>query len=177
MCQQQRCRCPHVVHAPLKWHAFLSPIKGTFDMFSYIVNRVLYLQQSLVYSILQPFNFFSRIISPYIEKLTCANKSPNDPESRVPFDTQEGPSTCETYTVRLEAQYDLDILGVGASGQVYNVSDKIVLKTCRIFVPPSSDASRSDLWHYASDTLFYFNLLKETNGLTAETNFCPLTFL
>jgi serine/threonine protein kinase len=63
--------------------------------------------------------------------------------------------------VRLQPQYDLDILGVGASGQVYNVSDKIVLKTCRIFAPPSSDASRSDLWHYASDTLFHFNLLKD----------------
>ncbi|RJE24590.1 hypothetical protein PHISCL_03068 [Aspergillus sclerotialis] len=58
-------------------------------------------------------------------------------------------------------QHDLDIVGVGASGQVYNVDDQIVLKTCRIFKPPSHDASQRDHWHYASDTLFHFSLLKD----------------
>lgn len=130
-------------------------------MFSYIANRFSYLQRSLLQFISQPFGFFSRIISPFIEKLTSANESPNDLESNIPSDIREAPSTCETYTVRLQPQYDLDILGVGASGQVYNVSDQIVLKTCRIFAPPSSDTPRSDLWHYASDTLFHFSLLKD----------------
>jgi serine/threonine protein kinase len=125
-------------------------------MLSYIVNRLSYLQQSLLHFILQPFTFFSRIISPFIEKLSFANKDPNN----IPFDIPEGPSTCETYTAWLQPQHDLDILGVGAAGQVYNVSDHVVLKTCRIFAPPGSDASRRDLWHYASDTLFHFNLLK-----------------
>ncbi|KAJ5930005.1 hypothetical protein N7466_005498 [Penicillium verhagenii] len=129
-------------------------------MFSYVVKRFSYLQQSLLHFILQPFGFFSRIIS-FIEKLTCAKKCPSDLESNIPFDIRAGPSTCETYTVCLQPQYDLDILGVGASGQVYNVSDQIVLKACRIFAPPSSDSSRRDLWHYASDTLFHFNLLKD----------------
>lgn len=95
-----------------------------------------------------------------MEKLTWAQKCPNDLESNIPSDIREGPSTCETYTVHLQPQYDLDILGFGASGEVYNVSDQIVLKACRIFAPPSSDASRSDLWHYASDTLFHYSLLK-----------------
>lgn len=133
-------------------------------MFSYIVSGLSYLRQSLLYFILQPFGFFSRITSPFIEKLSFLNKShksPNDLESNIQFDIPEGTSTCEFYTVRLQPQHDLDVLGVGAAGQVYNVSDQIVLKTCRIFAPPSSHASRSDLWHYASDTLFYFNLLKD----------------
>lgn len=133
--------------------------------FSYIANRFSYLQQSILYFISQPFGFFSRIISHFIEKLTSANKSPNDLESDLPFDIREGPSTSETYTVHLQPQYDLDILGVGSFGQVYNVSDQTVLKTCRIFAPSSSDASQSDLWHYASDTLFHFNLLKDETVL------------
>jgi len=136
-------------------------MKGTYDIFSYIVSRLSYLRQSLLYFILQPFGFSSRITSPFIEKLSFLNKSPNDLESNIQFDIPEGTSTCETYTVRLQPQHDLDVLGVGAAGQVYNVSDQIVLKTCRIFAPPSSDASRSDFWHYASDTLFHFNLLKD----------------
>ncbi|KAJ5767688.1 hypothetical protein N7533_000271 [Penicillium manginii] len=37
--------------------------------------------------------------------------------------------TCETYTVRLQPQHNLDVVGFGAAGQVYNVSDQIVLKT------------------------------------------------
>lgn len=143
-------------------------------MFSYIVNRFSYLQQLLIHFIFQPFGFFSRIISPFIQKLTGANKSPNDLESNIPYDIREGPSsTCETYTVRLQPQYDLDILGVGASGQVYNVSDQIVLKTCRIFAPPSNDATRSDLWHYASDTLFHFNLLKDERTVLQQLQSRP----
>ena len=53
----------------------------------------------------------------YVEKLTFANISPNDLESNIRVDIREGPSICETNTVRLEPQYDLAILGVGASGQ------------------------------------------------------------
>ncbi|KAJ6020375.1 hypothetical protein N7540_005879 [Penicillium herquei] len=72
----------------------------------------------------------------------------------------EGNSTCETYTVQLQNQHDLEILGIGAAGQVYNVTDNIVLKTCRIFAPLGSDVSQRDKWHYASNTLFHFNSLK-----------------
>src|SRR4051794_4699702 len=99
--------CHECYTCPFNCHPFLSPIKGTFDMFSYIVNRLSYLQQSLLHFILQPFGFFSRITSLFIEKLSFPNKSPNDLESNIPFDIPEGPSTCETYTVRLQAQHDL----------------------------------------------------------------------
>lgn len=66
-----------------------------------------------------------------------------------------------TYTSRLQPQPDLEIVGVGASGQVYKVDDHIVLKTCRIFEPPSNDSSSRYRWFYASDTLFHFNLLQD----------------
>lgn len=68
---------------------------------------------------------------------------------------------CETYTLHLQPQHDLDIAVVGTSGQVYNVDDQVVLKACQIFAPPTSDASQSDHWHYASDTLFHSNLLED----------------
>ncbi|KAJ6016506.1 hypothetical protein N7540_011097 [Penicillium herquei] len=95
------------------------------------------------------------------EFVTFRSQRPNDLESNIQVDVSDGTSICETYTVHLQPQHGLDILGVGAAGQVYTVSDQIVLKTCRIFAPPSNDASRNDLWRYASDTLFHFNLLKD----------------
>jgi hypothetical protein len=55
--------------------------------------------------------------------------------------SSERVSTCETYTLRLQPQHNLDVVGFGAAGQVYNVSDQIVLKTCQISAPPRSDAS------------------------------------
>lgn len=67
--------------------------------------------------------------------------------------------------MRLQPQHDLNVLGVGAAGQVYDVGDQIVLKTCRLFAPPGNGASRSDLSHYASDTLFHFNLLKDERAV------------
>ncbi|KAK1147549.1 hypothetical protein N8T08_000891 [Aspergillus melleus] len=56
---------------------------------------------------------------------------------------------------------DLQVVGIGASGQVYSVDDDIVLKTSRILERPHSDAPKSDHYRYASDTLFYINLLED----------------
>lgn len=130
-------------------------------MFSYLVNLFSYLHQSLLYFIMQPFGFFLRIISPFIENISFASPNLDGLESNNPSDLPKGPQTCEMYTVRLQPQHDLDILGIGASGQVYNVEGQIVLKSCRIFAPRSLNVSRSDLWHYASDILFHFRLLKD----------------
>ncbi|KAI2790355.1 hypothetical protein POX_d05865 [Penicillium oxalicum] len=132
-----------MLYAPL-WPPFLSLIIDALNLFSCIVNLSSYIQQ---------------------QKLSRPNETSNDLESNIPLDTPEDPSTCETYTAHLQPQHDLDVLGVGAAGQVYNVNDQIVLKTCRIFAPPSSDASRSDHWHYVSDTLFHFNLLKNEQAV------------
>lgn len=54
-----------------------------------------------------------------------------------------------------------DIIGVGTVGEVYNVDDHIVLKVCRIYEPPSSDAIPRILWDYASETIFHSCLLND----------------
>lgn len=65
--------------------------------------------------------------------------------------------------LQLTVQYQkgLDIVGVGAAGQVYHVDDNIVLKACRIYAPPSSDAAPRALWDYASETIFHVGVIKD----------------
>jgi serine/threonine protein kinase len=63
--------------------------------------------------------------------------------------------------MRLQAQHDLEIVGVGSSGQVYKIDDHIVLKSCRVFELPANDASPRDRWFYASDTLFHCSLIND----------------
>jgi hypothetical protein len=70
-------------------------------------------------------------------------------------------STCPTFTIKPQPQTDLDILGVGAAGQVYRVDDNIVLKACRVYEPPGDDASPRERWFYASETLFHVNLMRD----------------
>lgn len=59
----------------------------------------------------------------------------------------------------------LDIIGVGAAGQVYNVDEHTVLKTCRIYEPPSNKATPRALWDYASETVFHFGLLEDERAV------------
>lgn len=47
----------------------------------------------------------------------------------------------------------LEIIGVGAAGQVYSVDDGIVLKACIIFQPPTSNCTGRDVWYHASGTI------------------------
>lgn len=77
------------------------------------------------------------------------------PSRKIP-----SPPTCETYTARHQLQEDLQSIGVGASSQVYNVSDKIVLKAPWIYERPSPNASARDQWVYDDDTIFHYNLLR-----------------
>jgi hypothetical protein len=69
--------------------------------------------------------------------------------------------TYAVFTIKPQSQIDLDILGVGAAGQVYRVDDYIVLKTCRVYEPPGDDASQRERWFYASETLFHTNLMRD----------------
>ncbi|CAG8910158.1 unnamed protein product [Penicillium egyptiacum] len=80
------------------------------------------------------------------------------PREHPPVDN---PSGYADITLTVQYQTDLDIIGVGAAGQVYNVDDYTVLKACRIYEPPSSDATPRALWDYASETIFHFGLLKD----------------
>ncbi|GES64955.1 serine/threonine protein kinase [Aspergillus terreus] len=44
--------------------------------------------------------------------------------------------------------------------QIYKVDNDIVLKTGRIFEPPTANASSQERWFYASETIFQSNLMK-----------------
>lgn len=113
---------------------------------------------------LSHFSLFPRKfpIPPFIKKGSSTPQKSHDLESNVPPEVSSGIPICQIYTLRLRLQQpDLDIVGAGASGQVYNVDDHVVLKTCQIFEPPSGDASQSDHWHYASETLSHVNLLED----------------
>lgn len=65
------------------------------------------------------------------------------------------------FQLTVQYQNGLDIVGVGAAGQVYNVDEYIVLKACRIYQPPSKDAAPCALWDYASETIFHAGILKD----------------
>lgn len=154
--------CDHefVLSALRPPQAFNSP-DGTSNMLSYLWNRFSSIQKALSHFLYHILSFFSHSAPSFIKNDSFNHKKSRDLESNIPSDIPSDTSICETYTVRLQPQHDLSIVGVGASGQVYDVDDQVVLKTCRIFEPPGSDASQSDCWHYASDTLFHFNLLKD----------------
>lgn len=85
---------------------------------------------------------------------------PDDVEANTGAGAAGISSNCDTYTIWLQPQSDLELAGVGASGQVYNVDYHIVLKACRVFQQPRNDASENDQWHYASDTIFHSNLMQ-----------------
>lgn len=70
---------------------------------------------------------------------------------------------CDYDTLTITAQYQtgLDMIGVEAAGQVYNVHDNIVLKACILFQPPTSICTERDLWYHTSETVFNFGLLKD----------------
>jgi serine/threonine protein kinase len=84
-------------------------------------------------------------------------------KSNIPTDNTISPTGQQpdymTYTMRLQPQRDLEMIGVGSSGQVYKIDDCIVLKACRVFERPASDASPRDKWFYASDTVFHYSLI------------------
>lgn len=133
-------------------------------MISYLLNWLSNIQKALSQFV---YHLASHIAPSFIQT------TPKDPESGIPSGIPTNTSICETYTVRLQPQHDLEIVGVGASGQVYHVNDQVVLKSCRIFEPPGSDASRSDRWRYASDTLFHFNLLEDERAVLQRLQNSP----
>jgi serine/threonine protein kinase len=75
------------------------------------------------------------------------------------------PSSYADTSLTIQYQMGLDIIGVGAAGQVYNVDEHTVLKTCRIYEPPSSNATPRAQWDYASETVFHFGLLKDERAV------------
>lgn len=106
------------------------------------------------------FDLLPQMIPPFLGYQPSKSEKPDDLVEAN--DSVDGASTsnCHTYTVRLHPQRDLIRIGVGASAQVYEVDDQTVLKAPWLFERPGNSARDSDLWHYASDTLFQSNLLQ-----------------
>lgn len=91
----------------------------------------------------------------------------SDLAKNPPKDIQgfNGPSGYADKSLTIHYQMSLDIIGVGAAGQVYNVDEHIALKACRIYEPPSNKATPRALWDYASETVFHFGLLKDERAV------------
>ncbi|KAL5362532.1 hypothetical protein BJX96DRAFT_166738 [Aspergillus floccosus] len=68
---------------------------------------------------------------------------------------------CNTQYTPRQQQYGLESVGKGASGEVYKITDDIVLKTSQIFEPPSDASSVRARWSYASETLFHTTLTND----------------
>lgn len=66
-----------------------------------------------------------------------------------------------SYTITIQQQQGLNIIGVGAAGQVYEIDENIVLKSGRVYKPPEDNASGLDMWRYASDSIFHFELIEQ----------------
>ncbi|KAF5022030.1 hypothetical protein F66182_5913 [Fusarium sp. NRRL 66182] len=60
----------------------------------------------------------------------------------------------------VQQQLDLNMIGVGSSGQIYEVDGDTVLKAGRVYQPPDGNTSRLDIWHYVSESIFHFELIE-----------------
>jgi hypothetical protein len=107
------------------------------------------------------FAILSGVFPLFIKTYPSDPQKPNDLESNNTVGVDSRTSEPVTYTVRPLFQSDLKTVGIGASGQVYEVDEEIVLKSCRIFEQPGSEASDSDRYHYALDTIFHSSLLQD----------------
>lgn len=125
-------------------------------MLLYFWKRYSGVKAALARFVYRAFGFLFRIFPPFIRSYLPSCEKSADVEVNPPAG-----ATCETYTICLLPQYDLEFLGVGASSIVYKVDGSVVLKAGRIFEPPGAEASARDRWHYASDTLFHSNLLQD----------------
>lgn len=60
-----------------------------------------------------------------------------------------------------QRQIGLKVTSVGASGQIYEVDDSVVMKSGRWFGAPSSRSPPGYERDYASETLFHASLVKD----------------
>lgn len=76
-------------------------------------------------------------------------------------------------TMWVQQQLDLNMLGVGSSGQIYEVDDNTVLKAGRVYQPPDGDASHLDMWDYASESIFHFELMENERKVFRQLEMNP----
>lgn len=70
----------------------------------------------------------SRIFPLLIRYYSFKSDKPDDLEANDLVSVASTPN-CETYTIRLQPQRDLETIGVGASAEVYGVDDEVVLRS------------------------------------------------
>ncbi|GKZ82669.1 hypothetical protein AnigIFM56816_007490 [Aspergillus niger] len=87
-------------------------------------------------------------------------EQPDDLEANHPADDDTSTSNCDTYTLQLHPQPDIELLEVGSSAHTYKVDDHIVLKSSLLFEPPGNNPSQHAQQHYATNTLFQSNQLQ-----------------
>ncbi|GKZ41688.1 hypothetical protein AbraIFM66951_010969 [Aspergillus brasiliensis] len=90
---------------------------------------------------------------------------PDDLVANHPAGDDASTPNCDTYTVQLHPQRDLEVIKSGSSARVYKVDDHIVLKSSSPFQPPGHNTSASDRWHYTSNTTSQPNKLQNERTL------------
>ena len=69
------------------------------------------------------------------------------------------------FTIRLQRQLGMRTVGVGSASLVYEVNDHVVLKSVRVFQLPACDASRRDVWYYATESIFHLNVMRDEKSV------------
>ncbi|OJI80946.1 hypothetical protein ASPTUDRAFT_58302 [Aspergillus tubingensis CBS 134.48] len=126
---------------------FFSPALTALRYFGYLGYRA--------------FGFLSHIFPRSIEYRPPQSGKPDDLEAAShPAGDDTSTSQCETYTLQLHPQHDLEVIEIGSSFQIYKVNDHIVLKSPLLYVPPGNNASERAHRHYASNTPSQINQLQ-----------------
>lgn len=149
-----------------------SPIPSSFIRFSFILIRnsskpaqmlsIISSYWSSIWSFVCYTLFHAwQILCPFfIQRRPLSDVERNAAATETHLSLDKPPNYVDSQLM-VQYQSGLDIVGVGVAGQVYNVDDYLVLKACRIYEPPSSDASPRALWDYASETIFHCSILKD----------------
>ncbi|PYH34448.1 kinase-like protein [Aspergillus neoniger CBS 115656] len=126
---------------------FFSPALTALRYFGYLGYRA--------------FGFLSHIFPLSISYHPPQSGKPDDLEAAShPAGDDTSTSQCDTYTLQLHPQHDLEVIEDGSSSQAYKVNDHVVLKSPLLYVPPENNASERAHRHYASNTLSQNNQLQ-----------------
>ncbi|GLA39026.1 hypothetical protein AnigIFM63309_006352 [Aspergillus niger] len=106
------------------------------------------------------FGLLSHLFPLFIGYHPPQPEQPDDLEANHPADDDTSTSNCDTYTLQLHPQRDLEVIKAGSTTQIYKVDDHIVLKSSLLFEPPGNNTSQHAQLHYATNTLFQSNQLQ-----------------
>ena len=132
------------------------------ELFSFIFSCWSLIRSSACWVALHSIQLVRQILNLQVNRLPDIEQKPSN-EIQSPL---VRPSGYADASLTVQYQVGLDIIGVGAAGQVYNVDDYTVLKSCRIYDRPSNNATARALWDYASETIFHVGLLKDERAVS-----------